>query len=365
MEKKTPLFEWHNSHGGRMVSFAGYSLPVQYETGVITEHNAVRRNAGLFDVSHMGEFMISGKDALKNLQHIFTNDFSGMKTGKVRYSLLCNETGGILDDLVVCKMDEDRYMLVVNASNREKDAGWIRSRVEGSCSFEDISDNLSQIAIQGPASDSILGLISETIPQKYYTFIEKGEAAGVPCLVSRTGYTGESGFELYCKNQDALKIWEKLMEAGKDSGLIPCGLGARDTLRLEAAMPLYGHEMDETITPWEAGLSFAVKMEKPDFIGKTALEQKKQPSRIRTGIEITGRGIVREKSLVFSQGREIGQTTSGTFCPYLEKAYAMALLEISCSQPGTPVEAEVRGRMIEGVTCKLPFYSREINSGLT
>ena len=353
-----------------MVPFAGYSLPVQYEAGVIAEHNAVRKNAGLFDVSHMGEFMLTGKDAFGTLQYIFTNDFSNMKTGRVRYTLMCDESGGIIDDLVVCKMDEDRYMLVVNAANREKDAAWIKLQISAGqfhgCFFEDVSDSFAQIALQGPASQAILASVSKTIPEKYYTFIEKGIAAAVPCIVSRTGYTGEDGFELYCKNEDAQALWEKLIDAGRYANISPCGLGSRDTLRLEAGMPLWGHEMDETITPFEAGLSFAVKMEKSGFTGKAALAKsfdfdmgKPKPARLRTGIEITGRGIVREKSAVYSRGVRIGQTTSGTFCPYLEKSFAMALLDSACCESGTVVEADVRGRMIEGVTCTLPFYIRK------
>ncbi|MCL2833063.1 MAG: glycine cleavage system aminomethyltransferase GcvT [Treponema sp.] len=361
MEKRTPLFEWHSSNGGRMVSFAGYSLPVQYETGVIAEHNAVRKNAGLFDVSHMAEFTLTGKDALRNLGLIFTNDFTNMVTGRVRYTLLCNETGGIIDDLVVCKMDEGRYMLVVNAANREKDAAWIGKKISGDCCFEDVSDDWAQIALQGPQSQKILASVSNTIPSKYYTLIENGSAAGIPCIISQTGYTGEDGFELYCKNNDAVLLWEKLLDAGKNAGLLPCGLGCRDTLRLEAGMPLWGHEMDETITPFEAGLSFGVKMNKPDFIGKTALEKKFRPSRLRTGIEITGRGIAREKSAVYSGGVQIGITTSGTFCPYLEKACAMALLDAGFAKPGIAVNIDVRGRMIEGVTCTLPFYKKIIS----
>ncbi|MDR0313244.1 MAG: glycine cleavage system aminomethyltransferase GcvT [Treponema sp.] len=378
--KKTPLYQWHESHGGRMVPFAGYSLPVQYEKGIIAEHNAVRNMAGIFDVSHMGEFVISGKDALQNIQNLLTNDFTNMKTGRVRYTMLCNDKGGILDDLVVYKMDEFLYILVVNAANREKDAAWIRSRLFGAVSFYDISDSLGQIALQGPLSEAILRSVSNTIPLKYYSFIERGKIGEISCMVSRTGYTGEDGFEFYCKNEDTLLLWEILLEAGKnavssneagtkvalsqgEAELIPCGLGARDTLRLEAGMPLYGHEMDETITPFEAGLSFAVKMEKMDFIGKAALEGKINPSRIRIGIEITGRGIVREASPVFYQGRQIGITTSGSFCPYLEKAFAMALVDVETAVPGTwhqgaLVESEVRGRMIEGKICAIPFYKR-------
>ena len=375
MEKKTPLYNWHETHGGKIVPFGGYLLPVQYETGVIAEHCAVREKAGLFDVSHMGELLISGKAALEAIQWLFTNDFSNMGTGRVRYTLMCNEKGGIVDDLVVCKMDEERYFLVVNASNREKDADWIKSRLSGArwqgeeLRFEDVSDSYAQIALQGPASPAILSSVSDTIPQKYYTLIEKGKAAGIDCIVSRTGYTGETGFELYCKSEDAVVLWEKLLEAGQSAGLIPCGLGARDTLRLEAAMPLYGHEMDETITPFEAALSFAVKMEKSDFVGMEALKAtlagnaapesgKAMPARIRTGLRVTGRGIIREHCQVYCQGKEIGATTSGTFCPHLKQAVAMALLKPEYAEPGIKVEAEVRGRMVEAETCALPFYKR-------
>jgi aminomethyltransferase len=360
VEKKTPLYNWHESHGGRMVPFAGYLLPVQYETRVITEHNAVREKAGLFDVSHMGEFVIEGPAALENIQKLFTNDFTAMGTGRVRYTLMCNDSGGIIDDLVVCKMEEGRYMLVVNAANRDKDAAWIQSRLgKNGVSFTDISDTLSQIAIQGPAAPAILASLSKTIPEKYYTLIEKGSVAGIDCIVSQTGYTGEAGFELYCKGEAAEALWEKLLEAGKDAGLIPCGLGARDTLRLEAAMPLYGHEMNETVTPFEAGLAFAVKMAKPSFIGKEALTGKENPGRVRGGVRITGRGIAREDSTIFYQGKIAGRTSSGTFCPFLKEALAMALVDAEIAVPGTPVEVEVRGRKIEGEMCALPFYKRK------
>jgi len=357
VDKQTSLFQWHTINGGRMVSFAGFSMPVQYETGVIAEHNAVRNSAGLFDVSHMGEFIITGKDALTNLNYIFTNDFSDMYAGRVRYTLMCNEEGGIIDDLVICKFNDERYMLVVNAANSEKDAVWIKERLRGDCVFEDVSGDFAQIALQGPASLSILTSISNTIPRKYYTFIENGSVSGIPCIVSRTGYTGEDGFELYCKNEDALSLWEKLLDAGRYANIIPCGLGSRDTLRLEAGMPLWGHEMDEETTPFEAGLSFAVKMEKPDFIGKAALA--KPAIRIRTGIEITGRGIIREKTDVFHNGQKIGVTTSGTFCPYLEKSCAMVYLDPAYNKPGIIVQAQARGKMIEGITCALPFYKRK------
>jgi len=342
-----------------MIPFAGYSMPVQYGTGVITEHKMVRKNAGIFDVSHMAEFIVTGKDVMENLQYIFTNDFTGMKAGRVRYTLLCNEVGGIIDDLVIYKMTPYHCMLVVNAVNREKDAIWIKNKMRGDCYFEDVSDMLAQIALQGPASQSILVSVSNAIPLKYYTFIENSLESDIPCIVSRTGYTGEDGYELYCRNEDAVELWELLSDAGKEAGLIPCGLGSRDTLRLEAGLPLWGHEMDETVTPFEAGLSHAVRMDKPDFIGKTALIEKIRPDRLLTGIEFGGKGIVREKSPILTDGIKIGMTTSGTFCPSLEKACAMALLDTVYSKPGIIVEADVRGRLIDGVTSILPFYSRK------
>jgi len=357
MEKKTPLYDWHVSHNGKIVPFGGFLLPVQYETGVISEHTAVRTQAGLFDVSHMGEFLISGAGALKTIQNLFTNDFTGMAAGRIRYTLMCNDNGGIVDDLIVYKISEESYLLVVNAANREKDAAWIQSRLSDAV-FEDLSDSYGQIALQGPASPSILASVSGTVPQKYYSFIEKGKAAGIDCIISQSGYTGESGYELYCKTEDTVKLWEALLEAGKKDGLIPCGLGARDTLRFEAAMPLYGHEMSDTITPFEAGLHFAVKMNKSDFIGKAALAGKEKPSRIRVGLRVTGQGIIRENMEVFYKGENIGFTTSGTFCPYLKKAFAMALIKTEYSSQGTKIEANVRGRMIEAEIIALPFYTR-------
>ncbi|MDR0685076.1 MAG: glycine cleavage system aminomethyltransferase GcvT [Spirochaetaceae bacterium] len=359
MENKTPLYQWHKAHGGKIVPFAGYLLPVQYESGVITEHNAVRNCAGLFDVSHMGEFVIKGQAALSNLQRILTNDFTGMSLGRVRYTLMCNEKGGVVDDLVVCRMDEDRYMLVVNAANRDKDAAWIRERLSGpDVSFEDISDSIAEIALQGPASTAILGTLSKTIPEKYYTLIENGNVAGIDCVVSRTGYTGEAGFELFCPPEKAESLWERLLDAGKGAGLIPCGLGARDTLRLEASMPLYGHEMDEEVSPFEAALGFAVRMDKPDFIGKKALLGKERPQRVRTGLRVTGRGIVREHEDVFFGEKPAGKTTSGTFCPWLKGAFAMALVDAEVAKPGTPVTVDVRGRRVEAEIHALPFYTK-------
>ncbi len=360
MELKTPLYAWHESHGGKIVPFAGYLLPVQYETGVIAEHMAVRTAAGLFDISHMGEIFLTGPDALTNIQNLMTNDCSGMPDGRVRYTLMCYEDGGVVDDLVVCRLGEEKYLLVVNAANRHKDATWIEGHLSGDVKFEDASDRYAQIALQGPKAPEILAKLADfnSTPVKYYTLIENGTVGGIPCIVSRTGYTGELGYELYCAPENAEELWNLLLEAGKDEGLIPCGLGARDTLRLEAAMPLYGHEMSETVTPFEANLSFAVKLNKDDFIGKKALEENSLPKRIRVGLKMTGRGIARGGEEIFHNGEKIGTTTSGTFCPFLKTAVSMALINPAAAEPGTPVEIDIRGRKIAAEIVALPFYKR-------
>ena len=360
MELKTPLYDVHVAEGGKIVPFAGYLLPVQYPTGVIKEHMAVRQAAGLFDVSHMGEVLFTGPTALKTLNHLLTNDFTSMPVGKVRYSVMCNDKGGVIDDLVVYKFSDEEYLVVVNAANRHKDYAHMAANLLPGTKAEDISDSVAQLALQGPAAPAILGKLvpADKLPQKYYTAVRDVDIAGMKCMVSRTGYTGELGYEIYTAPENAVKLWKTLLEAGKDDGLIPCGLGARDTLRLEAAMPLYGHEMDETITPFEAGLDFGVKMNKPDFIGKAALEAAGRPSRVRVGLEITGRGIAREHQPVFLGDTQIGMTTSGTHCPAVGKALAMALVDASHSEPGTQVEVDVRGRRVGAVIVPLPFYHR-------
>ena len=298
MELKTPLYDCHVALGGKMVPFGGYSLPVQYPTGVIAEHMAVRKQAGLFDVSHMAELVLKGPDALTNVQMLLTNDLSDMADGQVRYSPMCNERGGVVDDMVVYRFHDDCYMMVVNAANHQKDADWVRAHLSGDVQFEDISDQVAQIALQGPQAEAILSKLCpvENHPAKYYTFTNNVEVAGCTCLLSRTGYTGEDGFELYCAPKDAVKLWNALLEAGKENGLIPCGLGARDTLRLEAGMPLYGHEMTDDITPKQTGLGIFVKMDKADFIGKKAMEEMGTPTVKRCGLKMIGRGIARENS---------------------------------------------------------------------
>jgi len=350
MTFKTPLYEEHVALDGRIVDFAGYFLPVQYPTGVIKEHMAVREKAGLFDVSHMGEVTFKGKDALANLNYILTNDYTNLKPGRVRYGVMCYEDGGCVDDLIVYRRGEDDFFVVVNASNRFKDVEWMKAHIKGDVQFEDVSDSYAEIALQGPLSGEILGKYTE-LPQKYYSFIDT-ELLGKKVMVSQTGYTGEYGFEIYCRPEDAVELWRELL---KDERVIPCGLGARDTLRLEAAMPLYGHEMDETVSPLETGLDFGVKLTK-DFIGRDAMMARK--NRHRIGIEITGRGIAREHCDVYIGDRLIGHTTSGTHCPYLKGAYAMALVD-EAYEPGTELTVDVRGRRIEGKVTELPFYKRE------
>jgi len=357
MELKTPLYDCHLASGGTIVPFAGYLLPVQYLTGIIAEHNAVRTAAGLFDVSHMGEIVFSGKDALKNLNYLLTNDFTSMVDGQVRYSVMCNEQGGCVDDLIVYRIDEEKYWVVVNASNRHKDFAWMRLHVSGDVTVEDISDSVAQLALQGPAAKDILSqLISENeLPAKYYTFLKDVVIGGTKCLVSQTGYTGEAGYEIYLPNDDAPALWNILLEIGKDKGLIPCGLGARDTLRLEAAMPLYGHEMDDHISPLDTGLSFAVKMKKETFIGKNALEV---PVIKRIGLKITGRGIAREHQEVYLGETLIGHTTSGTHAPFLKVPIAMALVNVDSVEVGSTVDVDIRGRRVAAEVVPLPFYKK-------
>ncbi len=360
MELKTPLYDAHVKAGGRIVPFAGYLLPVQYE-GVIAEHLAVRKEAGLFDVSHMGEITFKGKGALASLNHLLTNDYTRMPLGKVRYGILCFEDGGVCDDLLVYKFGEEDYFIVVNASNRHKDFAWMKDHILEDTQIEDISDSIAQVALQGPKSYEIISRLmkEEDIPQKYYTAKRDVKVGDINCIISYTGYTGESGYEIYVENKDAEKLWDLLLETGKDLGLRPCGLGARDTLRLEASMPLYGHEMDETITPLETGLDYGVKMNKEDFIGKKALLEKGEPKICRVGLRIIDKGVLREHQDVYVGEEKIGHTTSGTYSPLFKTSIAMALIDKKYSEIGQTVEVDVRGRRLKAEIVEMPFYKRE------
>lgn len=361
MDLKTPLYDAHLKAGGKMVSFAGYMLPVQYKDGgVIKEHLAVRNQVGLFDVSHMGEVVYEGKDALANLQYVLTNDFSNLEIGRVRYTLMCNKNGGVIDDLLVYKCSAEKYLLVVNAANREKDVTWMKQHLFGEVEFSDQSDQFVQIALQGPNAKEIIGKLTkeEEIPKKYYSFVEDANVGSVSCILSRTGYTGEFGYELYCRPEDGLKLWDLLLKSGQKYGIIPCGLGARDTLRLEAGMPLYGHEMTEEITPLETDLSFAVKMNKKEFIGQQAILDKGKPKITRIGLQLTERGIAREGANIYFNGKKIGQITSGTMCPFINKACAMALVEKGIVEIGSPIDVEVRGKKITAEVVAIPFAKK-------
>lgn len=359
MDKKTPLYENHVAWKGKMVPFGGYVMPVQYAAGIIAEHMAVRTKAGLFDVSHMGEVIFEGPTALASLNHLLTNDYTSLAIGRVRYGVMCQEDGGALDDLIVYRMGEEKYLVVVNAANHDKDvAHMVPNLLEGT-KFTDISEETGLLALQGPASKEIISKLVESgeLPEKYYSFTEHVVLSGIECIVSRTGYTGEFGYEIFCPADKASVLWEAILAAGADEGILPCGLGARDTLRLEAAMPLYGHEMNETVNPLETGLDFGVKMGKEEFIGKAGIEAK-PIARERIGLKVTGRGIVREHEDVYFNGELLGHTTSGTFCPFLKGAYAMALVTKGLVKVGDTVEADVRGRKVACEVVPLPFYKR-------
>ena len=361
MEKKTPLYDTHVKYGGNIVEFGGFLLPVQYETGIKKEHLNVRQECGLFDVSHMGEILVKGPNALEYLNYILTNDFTNMVDGQARYSPMCNENGGTVDDLIVYKKGDNDYFVVVNAANKDKDYAWMKDHEQAGADVTDVSDEYGQLALQGPKAQMILEKLvpAQMIPAGYYTANFGGEIQGTPCIISRTGYTGEDGFEIYMAAEKAPEIWEILMDAGRGEGLIPCGLGARDTLRLEAAMPLYGHEMNDEISPKVAGLGFAVKMDKPDFIGKAPMEAAMPLKKRRAGLKAVSRGILREHCEVFDGEEKIGETTSGTFLPYLGGSYALSIIDADRYEVGKTLRVVVRGRSIDAEIVPLPFYKRE------
>lgn len=360
MSMKTPLYDTHVRAGGRIVDFAGWELPVQY-SGILAEHRAVRTAAGLFDVSHMGEIAVTGPQALAALQHLVTNDLASMKIGDARYSPMCYENGGTVDDLLVYLRGENDYLVVVNASNKDKDFRWMLDNNPHGANIEDVSAAWAQLALQGPKAQDILSQLIDVslLPVKNYTFTEHA-LLGAPCILSRTGYTGEDGFELYCPPAIAPALWDALLQAGQPFGLIPCGLGARDTLRLEAAMPLYGHELTADISPLEAVLGRFVKLDKADFVGLAALRTQKEQglTRKRVGLELLDRGIAREGTAVLNGEQVIGHVTSGTFAPYLERSIAMALVPPGAAAEGTELSVDVRGRRIAAKVIKLPFYKR-------
>lgn len=361
--KKTPLYPLYKEFGAKTIDFGGWDMPVQF-SGIKNEHEAVRKNAGIFDVSHMGEVIVKGNDSLDFLQKMMTNDFSKLKVGGAMYTALCYENGGVIDDLLVYKLGEEEYFLVVNAANTEKDFDWLKEHIAGDISVENVSDQYALIAIQGPKAQSILQKLSKDIDLNeigFFKFKQDVDLDGARAIVSRTGYTGEDGFEIYCQAEDAEKLWKTLLEIGKDEGIVPCGLGARDTLRFEAALPLYGQELSSEITPLEAGLGFAVKLNKEaDFIGKEALKKQKEQGveRKLAGVEMIDRGIPRTGYKVFSGDSEIGYVTSGTQSPTLKKNIGLVLISSDYAEEGNEVEIEVRKKRLKAKIIQTPFYKR-------
>ncbi len=361
--KKTPLYEKHVALKAKIIDFGGWAMPVQY-TNVIDEHKTTRSAAGLFDICHMGEIEVKGPQALDLLQFALTRNLADQTVGQVKLSALLNEEGGIIDDLTVYKMAEDDFILVTNATPKDRDWEWInkiRQQKGFTCDLKDISDETGKLDIQGPRSEEILQKISDADLKKmhFYHFC-KSRVAGFEAIVSRSGYTGEDGFEIYASSRVIGEIWDKLMTEGANSGIKPCGLGARDTLRLESGMMLNGQDMDETVSPLEVPYGWIVDAQK-EFVGSAALRAKQTSGLTKklVGLEMTGRGIARHGYKVFHGGKEIGIVTSGTFSPTLNKAIAMAFVDIHCSAPDTQIEIAIRDTMTAAKIVKLPFYKRE------
>ena len=366
--KRTPLYDCHKECGGKFVEFGGWEMPVQY-SGLVDEHHTVRQNAGLFDVSHMGEIFVSGSKAFDFLQAITSNDVSKLVDSKAQYSLLLNEEGGVVDDIIVYRLEEELYLLCVNASNADKDFDWLVKNNSQGAVLENKSSEYSQIAIQGPKAAKIAAKCFSLSEEEFsldsfpsFTVsMKKASFSSGEFLFARTGYTGEDGFEVFCSNEDAATLWNLLLEAGQEDGLKPCGLGARDTLRLEASYPLHGHELLDDRSALESGVSWVVKFKKGDFLGSQALKSQKDKglSSKLVGVEVLERGIVRHDTPLFSKdGDEVGLVTSGTKTPTLDKAIGIAYLKNEFSEPGTELEAEVRGRRLNVSVCKLPFYKK-------
>lgn len=360
--KKTPLYDMHVQHGGRMVEFSGWLLPVQY-SGILEEHRAVREHAGIFDVSHMGEFIIEGNDALDFLQKLVTNDVSKMVPGQVQYTPMCYQDGGTVDDLLIYYLGKDKFMLVVNAANIEKDWAWAVDNAKGfNVNLTDISNQTAEIALQGPAAEKILAKLTNAALTElgYYRFMTI-QVADKRVLISRTGYTGEDGFEVYCKNEDVVYLWKEILNAGKEYNLLPCGLGARDTLRFEACLPLYGHELSPSISPLNAGLGKFVALDKQEFNGKTALGKQKSEGLEKkiVGFCVTGKGIARADYEVAVDQKVIGRVTSGSFAPTIGKNLGLAIIESSYAKLGSKINIVIREKEVSAEIIKKPFYIRK------
>jgi aminomethyltransferase len=367
MAEKTPLYETHLKYGGKIMEFGGWLLPVQYG-GILAEHRAVREQAGLCDVSHMGEVSVKGPDALAYLQKVVTNDVARMADTQVQYSPMCYQDGGTVDDLLIYRYGPEDYLLVINAANIAKDWEWFQSNSAGfDVQLANLSAETAELALQGPAAPAILAKLMDApvADLGYYWFLPAAEVAGRRVMVSRTGYTGEDGFEIYCRPEDAASLWEAVMAAGAPYGLAPAGLGCRDTLRFEACMPLYGHELSAVISPVEAGLTRFVNLDKGDFNGRAVLAAQQQagPQRKLAGFALTERGVARAEYPVVADGRRIGTVTTGSYAPTLDKNLGMALVEAGYAKPGAKFAVEIRGKNIAAEVIPRPFYKREGKKG--
>lgn len=360
MEKKTPLYVEHVKAHARIVPFAGFLMPLRY-TGDIEEHRAVREKMGMFDLSHMGEFRVTGRDAVAAVDYLVTNDIRGLEECQARYTPICYPDGGIVDDVLVYRFP-DHLMLVVNASNIEKDLRWVRDHAKGDVQIEDVSDTVALIAVQGPDAASFLQQLTDVDLDgvRYYHFT-RGAVGGVEAVISRTGYTGEDGFELYVKAQDAPRLWDLLGERGEPLGLQLAGLGARDTLRLEAGYMLYGNDIDQTTSPLEAGLGWTVKFGDSDFLGRSILERQKAegPARRMVALEMLDRGIPRAHSPIAQDGERVGEVTSGTFSPTFKRGIGLAYVRTDTARPGTNVSVHIREQPHPARLVRKPIYKRE------
>lgn len=361
--KRTPLFDDYATYGGKTIDFGGWELPVQFSS-IKEEHEAVRTKAGLFDVSHMGEIIVTGSSSEAFLQKIMTNDVSKLVNGQAQYTAMCYEDGGIVDDLLVYKVEENHYLLVVNAGNIEKDFDWMKQFKTEDVELVNKSDEYGLLALQGPLAQEILQkLTSKPLDEiGFFRFENNVEVAGKSVLVSRTGYTGEDGFEIYAAGNDVRDLWSDILKVGKEDGLLPCGLGARDTLRFEACLPLYGQELSKEISPLEAGLGFVVKLKKEqDFNGKAVLADQKENGvpRKSIGIEMIDKGIPRTGYPVYAGETQVGIVTTGTQSPTLKKNIGLVLIDATFAEIGKELEVEIRNKRLKAVTVATPFYKRE------
>lgn len=359
--KQTPLYNYYREQGIKLADFGGWAMPIQFSS-ILKEHEAVREKVGIFDCSHMGEIMITGSDAETYLNQLLTNDVSKMKDHSVQYNLLCKENGGVIDDVMLYRYHAEEFMLVCNASNTKKVFEWMKQHLTGNVELKDVSEKTALIAVQGPSAEMILQKMTDTDLKKLsrHHFLVQQTISGIsPILISRTGYTGEDGFELYVNEKNTIRLWEAMIEAIREVGGLPCGLGARDTLRLEAGLPLYGQELSEELTPLEAGLDFAVKLKKEsNFIGKTTLLNQKESGLTKriVGFSMVEKGIPRYEYQVYSEEEQfIGLVTSGTMSPSLHKGIGMALIDEKHSKIGTKIKIKIRNKYIQAEVVKKTF----------